>query len=88
MNKNRIANLVIVAVLSCGLVLTARLALDTTRVVSAARTGAGGAAACAFSDWDLHTITAVYVPEIGGWFPRTDADFTGRDGGLLSLGDC
>jgi hypothetical protein len=87
MTKTRIATVLIVAVLVAGLALTARPAFDTTRIVSAARE-ATPTSACAFSDWDRHNISAVYLPEASAWFPYTGADFTGRDGGLLSLRDC
>jgi KDPG and KHG aldolase len=50
--------------------------------------GDAPAPACAFSPINRTTIRAVYVKEIGGWLPASDAGFTGFDGGLLALRDC
>ena len=98
MSNNRVFNAFVVGALVVMAALTIRQVVATTEVVSAASGHAtdvsqqqersAEAPTCAFSEADRHSLTSVYVKEIGSWLPRTDSGFTGFEGGLLSLRDC
>jgi hypothetical protein len=96
MLSNRLFNVLLALALVVVAAITLHQVGVTQQVVAASQpmtriTEAGNAeetATCAFSDADRHSLHAVYVPEMGGWLPRTDSGFTGFEGGLLSLRDC
>lgn len=90
MNTDRFVNLLIGVALMLTAAFTARQA-----VVTASTIQAGSAAAsqsnkleCPISGTELASIRAVYLPEAGGWWPRSDAGFVGYEGGLLTVLDC
>jgi len=100
MFSNRLFYVFVVVALVVMAGLTARQALATAEVVSAASSHAASvsehlssgnsadAAQCPFTKEERRSLRAVYLKEVGVWLPRTDKGYTGFEGGLLALRFC
>jgi hypothetical protein len=90
MKKYQLSNVVIGLALMVTAAWTAHQALATPDIVVAGSLAASleGALNCPVSDMEWASSQAVYLPEANSWWPRSEAGFTGREGGLLGLLDC
>jgi hypothetical protein len=94
MTSSRMFNVLLTAAFVFVAAQTARQAVTTARIVSAATVSANPAPtthaeACPFTVAELGRLRAAYAPQAGGWVTTNGAGTAaGVDGGLLAIRDC